>query len=37
MHGIIMQNKQVADANRKYFEILWKMAKKKGKGFKKGS
>ena len=26
---IIIKNKQVADANRKYFEILWKTAKKK--------
>ena len=29
MYGIITTNKQVADANRKYFEILWKMAKKR--------
>lgn len=31
MHGIIMQNKQVADANRKYFQILWDMAREKSK------
>lgn len=29
LYGIIIQSKQVADANRKYFEILWKMAKKR--------
>jgi sugar-specific transcriptional regulator TrmB len=29
MHGIIMESKQVADAYRKYFQILWEMAKKK--------
>ena len=29
MHGIIMESPQVADAYRKYFEILWNMAKKK--------
>jgi sugar-specific transcriptional regulator TrmB len=28
VHGIIIKNKEVADANRKYFEILWKTAKK---------
>ncbi|MFH1641266.1 MAG: helix-turn-helix domain-containing protein [Nanoarchaeota archaeon] len=28
-YGIIIKNKQVADANRKYFQILWKTAKKK--------
>jgi HTH-type transcriptional regulator, sugar sensing transcriptional regulator len=29
MHGIIMESKQVADAYRKYFQILWEMSKKK--------
>ncbi|MBI2112726.1 helix-turn-helix domain-containing protein [Candidatus Woesearchaeota archaeon] len=29
LYGIIIHSKQVADANRKYFEILWKMAKKR--------
>jgi len=29
IYGIIIRNKQVADANRKYFEMLWKMAKKR--------
>jgi sugar-specific transcriptional regulator TrmB len=29
MHGIIMQSKQVADAYRKYFHILWDIAKEK--------
>jgi len=28
-YGIIIKNKQVADANRKYFQMLWKIAKKK--------
>jgi HTH-type transcriptional regulator, sugar sensing transcriptional regulator len=28
-YGIIIKNKQVADANRKYFEILWKNGKKR--------
>jgi sugar-specific transcriptional regulator TrmB len=28
-YGIIIKNKQVADANRKYFQILWKTAKKR--------
>ncbi len=28
-YGIIIKNKQIADANRKYFEILWKTAKKR--------
>jgi len=28
-YGIIIKNKQVADANRKYFQMLWKMAKKR--------
>ena len=27
-YGIIIKNKQVADANRKYFQMLWKIAKK---------
>ncbi len=27
-YGIIIKSKQVADANRKYFQILWKTAKK---------
>ncbi len=31
MHGIIMENKQVTDAYRKYFQILWGMAKKRRK------
>ena len=31
MHGIIMESKQVADAYKKYFQILWDMAKKKTK------
>jgi sugar-specific transcriptional regulator TrmB len=29
MHGIIMESKQVADAYRKYFQILWDMAKER--------
>jgi len=29
VYGIIMKSKQVADANRKYFQMLWKIAKKK--------
>lgn len=29
IHGIIIKNKQVADANRKYFQMLWGIAKKK--------
>lgn len=29
VYGIIIRNKQVADANRKYFEMLWKIAKKR--------
>ena len=29
IHGIIIKNKQVADANRKYFQILWGTAKKR--------
>ena len=29
-YGIIIKNKEVADANRKYFQILWKTAKVKG-------
>ena len=28
MYGIIIRSKQVADANRKYFQILWETAKK---------
>ena len=28
-HGIIIKSKQVADANRKYFQMLWKIAKKR--------
>ena len=28
-YGIIIKSRQVADANRKYFEILWKTAKKR--------
>ena len=28
-HGIIIKSKQVADANRKYFKMLWKIAKKR--------
>jgi sugar-specific transcriptional regulator TrmB len=31
MHGIIMENDQVADAYRKYFQILWNIAKKRKK------
>lgn len=30
-YGIIIENKEVADANRKYFQMLWKMAKKRKK------
>ncbi len=30
-YGIIMRSKQVADANRKYFELLWQTAKKRKK------
>ncbi len=30
-YGIIIKNKEVADANRKYFEMLWKIAKKRYK------
>jgi len=29
VYGIIIKNKQVADANRKYFQMLWKIAKKR--------
>jgi len=29
VYGIIIKNKQVADANRKYFQMLWKNAKKR--------
>ena len=29
VHGIIIKNKEVADANRKYFQMLWKIAKKR--------
>lgn len=29
MHGIIMESKEVADAYRKYFQILWDMAKER--------
>jgi HTH-type transcriptional regulator, sugar sensing transcriptional regulator len=29
MHGIIMQNKEVADSYKKYFLILWDIAKKR--------
>ena len=28
-HGIIIKSKQVADANRKFFKMLWKIAKKR--------
>jgi sugar-specific transcriptional regulator TrmB len=28
LHAIIISNKEVFDANRKYFEMLWKLAKK---------
>ncbi|MFH1439985.1 MAG: helix-turn-helix domain-containing protein [Candidatus Woesearchaeota archaeon] len=28
-YGIIIKNKQIADANRKYFQMLWKIAKKR--------
>lgn len=31
MYGIIMESKQVADAYRKYFQILWDMAKERKK------
>lgn len=31
LYGILIKSKQVADANRKYFEMLWKMAKKRKK------
>ncbi len=27
MHGIIIRNKEIADANRKYFMMMWKTAK----------
>lgn len=30
-YGVIIKNKQVADANRKYFQMLWKMAKERKK------
>lgn len=29
--GIVIENREVADANRKYFRMLWKMAKKRRK------
>ena len=29
MHGIIMHNKEVADAYKKYFQILWDIAQKR--------
>jgi sugar-specific transcriptional regulator TrmB len=30
-YGIIIKSKQIADANRKYFQMLWKIAKKRKK------
>lgn len=29
MHGIVIKNREIADANRKYFMMLWKMAKER--------
>ncbi len=29
VYGIIIRSKEIADANRKYFKVLWKTAKKK--------
>jgi len=33
-HIILIENKEIADSNRKVFEFLWKMAKKPGKDSK---
>jgi hypothetical protein len=31
IYGIIIKSKHLADANRKYFQMLWKIAKKRKK------
>jgi hypothetical protein len=30
-YGIIIKSKQVADSNRKYFQMMWKLAKERNK------